>query len=95
MFDEDFEWDDRKADENWRKHGIDFEWAKSAFRDAFAIENIDERQVGELRINMLAMCEGILLHLTYTERETRVRVISARRATKHEQDRYYRENSHD
>jgi hypothetical protein len=48
---------------------------------------------GEGRVNLLGMCEGILFHVTYTERGDRIRIISARRAEKHEQDHYYRENS--
>ncbi|MGB5085693.1 MAG: BrnT family toxin [Methylocystis silviterrae] len=39
------------------------------------------------------MCDGSLLHVTYTERGERIRIISARRAERHEQDYYYRENS--
>lgn len=42
---------------------------------------------------MLAMCGGLLLHVTYTERGEHIRLISARRAERHEQERYYRENS--
>ncbi len=39
------------------------------------------------------MCDGAILHVTYTERAEHIRLISARRAEKHEQDHYYRENS--
>jgi len=39
------------------------------------------------------MCEGVILHVTYTERGDLVWIISARRATRHEQDDYYPENS--
>ena len=39
------------------------------------------------------MCEGVILHVTYTERGKRIRIISARRAERHEQDRYYRQNA--
>lgn len=38
-------------------------------------------------------CEDALLHVTYTERGERIRLISARRAERHEQDNYYRENA--
>ena len=34
------------------------------------------------------MCGGVILHVTYTERGERIRIISARRAERHEQDRY-------
>jgi uncharacterized protein len=35
-----------------------------------------------------------LIHVTYIQRKERIRLISARRAEKHEQDHYYRENSY-
>lgn len=91
---EQFRWDPRKAAANRRDHGIAFEEVGPAFRDPFAFEWLDEREdYGEERVNMLAMCEGILLHVTYTERGDHTRLISARRAERHEQDRCYRENS--
>jgi hypothetical protein len=59
-----------------------------------AVEWIDDRgDYGEERLNVMGLCEGVLLHMTYTERGDRLRLISARRAEKHEQDRYYRENA--
>jgi len=58
------------------------------------VEWIDAREnYGEERINLVGMCDGVLIHVTYTERGERLRLISARRAEKHEQDYYYRENS--
>jgi uncharacterized DUF497 family protein len=89
-----FEWDDHKAGANRRLHGVSFELAVKAFLDPFAVELIDDRQdYGEERINLIGMCDGVVLHVTYTERTNRIRLISARRATRHEQDQYYRENS--
>ena len=89
-----FEWDDAKAEANWRAHGVAFHHAVKAFRDPFAIERIDDRQdYGEERINLIGMAEGVILHVTYTERGERIRLISARWAERHEQDDYYRENS--
>jgi uncharacterized DUF497 family protein len=59
-----------------------------------AIETIDDREdYGEERINLLGISEGLLLHVTYTERGRQIRIISARRAERHEQDTYYRETS--
>jgi len=66
----------------------------SVFNDHFAIEWIDDREdYGEERINRLGMCGGIILHVTYTERGPRFRIIAARRAEKHEEEDYYRENA--
>jgi len=39
------------------------------------------------------MWQGVILHVTYTERGDPTWIISARRATRHEQDDYYRENA--
>jgi uncharacterized DUF497 family protein len=51
------------------------------------------RNYGEERINLLGMCVGTILHVTYTERGECIWIVSARRAEKHERDYYYRENS--
>jgi uncharacterized protein len=92
----DFEWDADKAAANWQRHGVSFQEAINAFRDPFAVEIIDERMdYGEERINLIGigMCNGVILHVTYTERSDRIRLISARRAEKHEQDHYYSQNA--
>ena len=88
-----FEWDDVKAAENLRKHGVSFEFAAAAFRDPLGVEWIDDREdYGEVRLILLGMADGTVLVVAYTERESRIRLISARRATRYEQDRYFREN---
>ena len=62
--------------------------------DPFAVEAIDEREdYGEERVNLLGRCDGVILHVTYTERKERIRIISARRAERHEQDDYFSENA--
>jgi uncharacterized DUF497 family protein len=42
---------------------------------------------------MLGMCDGVILHVTYTGRGERIRIISPRRAERDEQDNYYRQNA--
>ena len=90
-----FEWRDAKAEGNWQTHGVSFELASTVFKDPFAIEFLDDREdYGEERFVVIGMAEGkVLLFVAYTEREERIRIISARRATKHEQDHYFRQNS--
>ena len=89
-----FEWDDAKAAANYRKHGVTFEQAAHAFRAPFAVEWIDERAAyGEERVILLGMSGGQILSVVYTERRERLRIISARRATKYEKDEYYRQNA--
>ena len=93
MQDVDFEWDDDKAARNWRYHGISFDMARHAFGDVFAMAWVDNRHGDtEERFNMLDMMETRLLHITYTLRDERVRIISARKAEPHERRRYHDEN---
>jgi uncharacterized DUF497 family protein len=88
-----FEWDDAKAAENYTRHGVSFDLAKKVFNDPFAVERIDDRQdYGEERYIIIGLADGELLFVAYTEREERIRLISARRAIRHEQDDYFRHN---
>jgi uncharacterized protein len=93
MEDAEFEWDDAKAASNWRDHGITFETAREAFKDAFAVERVDNRHGdNEERIALLGMVENHLLFISYTLRGERIRIISARKAEPHERRRYHNEN---
>jgi uncharacterized DUF497 family protein len=90
-----FESDAAKAAANLQAHGVSFELAKTVFKDPFAIEFLDDREdYGEERFVIIGMAEGqVLLFVAYTERVERIRIISARRATKNEQDQYFRQNA--
>lgn len=90
-----FEWHAAKAEANLRNHGVSFELASTVFRDPFAVERVDEREdYGEERLVVIGMAEGnVLLFVAFTEREDRIRIISARRALPIEQDDYFRQNA--
>jgi uncharacterized DUF497 family protein len=90
-----FEWDDAKAEANYRKHGIAFETAVEAFGDPFAVEYFDHDSSdhGEDRFVIVGRASALLLTVVYTERGENVRLISARRATRKEHGDYHRENS--
>ena len=90
-----FEWHDAKAAANLQAHGVSFDLAKTVFKDPFAVERLDDREdYGEERFVIIGMAEGhVVLFVAYTEREERIRIISARRATQNEQDDYFRQNS--
>lgn len=91
MRDDAFEWDDAKAESNLVKHGVSFLAATRVFDDAFAFEEFDGSNApSEVRYRITGMANGILLVVVYTERDGRVRLISARNATRHEQRNYYR-----
>jgi uncharacterized DUF497 family protein len=94
MNDDAFEWDDAKAAENLRAHRVSFEEATLAIADPFGTEWVDTREAyGEERVVVVGLSQGQLLTVVYTERGERLRIISARKATKHEQDDYYRQNA--
>jgi len=90
-----FEWDDAKAQANLRAHGVSFDLAKTVFDDPFAVERLDNREdYSEERFVMIGRAEGnVLLFFAYTERDDRIRIISARRVTQYEQDDYFQQNA--
>ena len=81
-------WDERKADLNARKHGVTFEEAATVFSDPLALILEDESQAENTRIIGESAASRILL-VVFVERGRYVlRLISARRATRHERRRY-------
>jgi uncharacterized protein len=89
-----FTWDETKAAANYAKHGVSFETAIEIFADPFAIERLDDREdYGEERFILIGMAEGAILTVVYAECDGRFRLISARRAAKHEQDDYFTQNA--
>jgi uncharacterized DUF497 family protein len=87
-----YEWDNDKAAQNLRKHGVDFEDAIAALEDSNRMEELEEWfEHGEERIQVIGMARGNVLFVIITLRgeDDICRIISARKATRHEQDRYY------
>ena len=85
-----FEWDEQKAKLNLKKHSIDFEEAKTVFRDPLAYIFDDEwHSVGEKREIIIGHDgKNRLLLVCFTERNQIIRIISARLATKKERQDY-------
>ena len=87
---DDFEWDDRKAAINLRRHKVSFPTACGVFNDAFALVEQDvSEEYGEERFLAIGMAEDLLIAVVYTERGKRIRIISARRANTNERRKYY------
>jgi uncharacterized DUF497 family protein len=87
-----FEWDEAKAASNLRKHGIDFIDAVRVFRDRGASHKQDETMdYGEDRFMATGLVDGQILMVVYVERAERIRLISARKATKREESDYFGE----
>lgn len=85
-----FEWDPNKARLNIKKHGISFDEASTAFRDPLS-QTIDDplHSEDEKRFVLIGRSiQGQLLVIVHTERGDRIRIISARLATRKERLRY-------
>ena len=84
------EWDSDKADSNLKKHGVSFEEAATALLDPMALAQEDAASEGELRWVLIGMSAQLrLLTVVHTlRRQDRVRLISARRATRKEAKHY-------
>ena len=85
-----FEWDIDKARANVRKHGVTFEEARSCFYDPRQIAFYDpDHSDDEDREMLIAHSDqGRVLIISYTLRTDVIRIISARKATKSEENRY-------
>jgi len=88
-----FEWDARKAEANYRKHGIRLQESLPLFEDEYAITIIDdESDPHEQRfVSIGTGVKGRVLLAIYTYRGKIIRVISVRPAEAHER-RQYEEN---
>ena len=86
----DFEWDSAKAAANVSKHDVSFEEAVSALSDDLAATALDlEHSIAEFRfITFGVSAHGRLLAVSHTERVNKVRIISARVATRTERKLY-------
>lgn len=85
----DFEWDDRKAATNLVNHSVSFQEASTIFADPCYILRPDETHLGRF---FAIGCSGVarVLTVVHIERGPRVRIISARKATKTETQVYER-----
>ncbi|MFM2112728.1 MAG: hypothetical protein RLZZ271_1388 [Pseudomonadota bacterium] len=85
-----FEWDETKAASNQRKHGVSFDEAVSVFGDPMALTFSDtDHSDNEDRSRTYGLSnEGRLLVVIHTERRYSLRIISARKATRHEKAIY-------
>ena len=94
-FEYNFEWDPNKARTNYKKHGVSFERAASIFQDPKALSIFDqEHSHMEDRWATVGLDNStffVVVYHTYRqegERAARIRIISARKATKSEIKQY-------
>jgi uncharacterized protein len=81
-----FEWDQRKASANLRKHRVAFHEAMAVFSDPLAriFPDPDHSQAEERELIVGYDAKARLLFVSFVEKDGNVRIISARRATAHE-----------
>ena len=85
-----FEWDNRKARQNLKKHGVSFEEAATVFGDPLSLTIIDPSHPDHEE-RFIIIGESIqrrLLVVVHTERGDNIRIISARAATPRERRAY-------
>lgn len=85
-----FEWDKNKNQQNIQKHGISFEEATEIF-DGVVFTSIDERyDYEEIREISIGSIQGVvIIAVAHTDRNGKIRLISARKATPKERKTYY------
>lgn len=83
-----FQWDEQKNAANEAKHGISFEQAAQIFRSPVLKRLDDRRDYREMRFIALGAYDGEVLCVVFTERDGDIRLISARKASKHEREPY-------
>lgn len=87
----DFEWDETKAKTNLIDHGVSFEFAAGVFLDPHRLEWEDDREdYGEERFLTIGLASDKELVVVFTHRIGSVRLISARKANRHEQAEYWK-----
>jgi uncharacterized DUF497 family protein len=82
-----FEWHERKRRSNLEKHGIDF-WDAIGIFEGPVLTVPDNRAYGEQRYRAIGVIDGMEIVVVYTERRNAIRIISARRANRHERQDY-------
>lgn len=89
-----FEWDPEKAKRNLKKHQVSFNEAATVFGDPLSMTFYDpDHSVDENRYITMGLSNlGKLQMVSHTDRDDRIRIISARKATRRER-RYYEEQS--
>jgi uncharacterized protein len=89
-----FEWNPDKATINLEKHNVSFPEASTVFEDVLSVTFPDpDHSIGEERYVIIGMSgSGRLLIVSHTDRENRIRIISARSANRQEK-RFYEEGN--
>lgn len=86
-----FEWNEEKRRSNIIRHGIDFIDAAEVFESETHTKLDDRFDYGEVRFLTVGMVNARIIAVSHTEEKGLIRIISARKAEKHEQETYFKE----
>ncbi|MGD9628165.1 MAG: BrnT family toxin [Pyrinomonadaceae bacterium] len=82
-------WDEKKRKENIRRHGFDFRDVPRVFENE-SVTDVDDRfDYAETRYYTLGILDHLVVVISHTEDDNCIRVISFRKAEKHEEEIYY------
>ncbi len=84
-----FVWDEKKRKATIRERGLDFADAKVVFSGTTFTFEDDRFDYGEQRFITMGLLRGRVIVIAHTERGETIRIISMRKATKHEQEIYF------
>ena len=85
-----FEWDEAKRRSNLWRHGIDFAEVVEVFAAPFTTSD-DRYDYGERRYLTLGLLKGSVVAVVHTESDDVIRIISARKAERYEEIKYFKE----
>lgn len=86
-----FAWDEAKRASNLRIHGLDFRDSSEVFAGPTLTVEDDRFAYGERRFVTVGFIQGRVVTVVHTESGSVIRVISLRKATRHEQARFLRQ----
>jgi uncharacterized protein len=84
-----FEWDERKRKSNLNKHKIDFADAEIVFSGTVITIPDERKDYDEVRWFSLGLLEDVVVAVSHTDRDERIRIISMRKAERYESEIYF------
>lgn len=86
-----FTWDENKRLENLKKHQLDFTDAEKVLSGPYRLFEDNRFEYDEQRWIALGLLHVVVVVIVHTETETEIRIISMRKASRNEQELYFKE----
>ena len=82
-------WDEAKRQSNLKKHGLDFADAEQVFNNPLVTFEDNRMAYGEQRMIALGLLKALIVVVVHVEDDQTIRIISMRKANRHETTLYY------